>query len=207
MNQSVIEEGSVKVDRVDGVAHVEFFHPMSNSLPGKLLSELTNTITELGTKDDVMVIVLRSSGEKAFCAGASFEELSSIQDLEQGKKFFSGLPSPAAAMTIISFVLFEFETYGTLIHFKWLTATSIIVSYLMVSRVKYKGFPVMFKKGEKFLTRNIKIIAVILFVFVVVKFKMSLLFPLMAIFVLSGIVGNIIEKMKSEDKEIEKEVE
>ena len=121
------------------------------------------------------------------------------------KKFFSGLPSPAAAMTVISFVLFEFERYGELKHFKWLTATSIIVSYLMVSRIKYQGFPVMFRKGEKFLTRNLKIIAVILFVFVVVKFKMSLLFPLMVLFVLSGMIGNLIEKMKSEDKEIEKE--
>ena len=123
------------------------------------------------------------------------------------KKFFSGLPSPAAAMTIISFVLFEFETYGTLKHFKWLTATSIIVSYLMVSRIKYQGFPVMFKRKENFVKRNLKIVGVILLIAVVVKFKMSLLFPLMVFFVLSGIVGNIIEKMRSEDKEIEKETE
>ncbi|MDA3839022.1 MAG: CDP-diacylglycerol--serine O-phosphatidyltransferase [Candidatus Delongbacteria bacterium] len=121
------------------------------------------------------------------------------------KKFFSGLPSPAAAMTIISFVLFEFETYGRLVHFKWLTATSIIVSYLMISRMKYQGFPVMFKRKESFLKRNLKIVGVILLIAVVVKFKMSLLFPMMVFFVLSGIVGNIIEKMKSEDKEIEKE--
>jgi methylglutaconyl-CoA hydratase len=33
---------------------------------------------------------LRSAGEKAFCAGASFDELISIQDLETGQKFFSG---------------------------------------------------------------------------------------------------------------------
>jgi len=121
------------------------------------------------------------------------------------KKAFSGLPSPAAALTIISFVLFEFERYGSLKHFKWLTATSIIVSYLMVSRIKYHGFPVMFKRKENFIKRNLKIIGVILFVFIVIKYKMSLLFPLMVIFVLSGIVGNIIERMRSEDEEIKKE--
>lgn len=73
-----------------GIATVEFFHPLSNSLPGKVLAKLANTITEMGQRDDVKVIILRSQGEKAFCAGASFDELISIKDLETGKKFFSG---------------------------------------------------------------------------------------------------------------------
>lgn len=73
-----------------GIASVEFGHPLSNSLPGKILQKLAETITELGKNDAVKVIILRSAGEKAFCAGASFDELISIQDLETGKKFFSG---------------------------------------------------------------------------------------------------------------------
>jgi methylglutaconyl-CoA hydratase len=73
-----------------GIATIEFGHPMSNSLPGKILQLLADTITQLGKDDAVKVIVLRSAGEKAFCAGASFDELISIQDLETGKKFFSG---------------------------------------------------------------------------------------------------------------------
>lgn len=73
-----------------GIATVEFGHPMSNSLPGKILQKLADTITELGNNSEVKVIVLRSFGEKAFCAGASFDELISIQDLETGKQFFSG---------------------------------------------------------------------------------------------------------------------
>jgi methylglutaconyl-CoA hydratase len=36
------------------------------------------------------VIVIRSSGNKAFCAGASFDELISIKDLDTGQVFFSG---------------------------------------------------------------------------------------------------------------------
>jgi len=73
-----------------GIGTIEFGHPMSNSLPGKILQKLADTITDLGKNDDVKVIILRSAGEKAFCAGASFDELISINDLETGKIFFSG---------------------------------------------------------------------------------------------------------------------
>ena len=86
-----IDQGFVdhKID-VKGIATIEFGHPLSNSLPGKILQKLADVITELGENDAVKVIVLRSAGEKAFCAGASFDELISIQDLETGQKFFSG---------------------------------------------------------------------------------------------------------------------
>ena len=73
-----------------GIATIEFGHPLSNSLPGTILRKLAQTITEAGQDDDVKIIVLRSGGEKAFCAGASFDELISINDLETGKIFFSG---------------------------------------------------------------------------------------------------------------------
>jgi len=86
-----IDQGHVEVT-VDqrGVATIEFGHPMSNSLPGKILRKLAETITETGNREEVVVIVLRSAGDKAFCAGASFDELISIQDLDTGKVFFSG---------------------------------------------------------------------------------------------------------------------
>lgn len=74
----------------NGIGTIEFGHPMSNSLPGKVLQKLADTITELGNDENVRVIVLRSAGEKAFCAGASFDELISINDLETGRIFFSG---------------------------------------------------------------------------------------------------------------------
>ncbi len=73
-----------------GIATVTFGHPMSNSLPGKILQKLADTIEKMGLDSTVKVIVLKSMGEKAFCAGASFDELISIKDLEIGQKFFSG---------------------------------------------------------------------------------------------------------------------
>ena len=86
-----VDQGHVEIDiQASGIAVIEFGHPMSNSLPGKILRKLAQTIEEAGKNDAVKVIVLRSAGEKAFCAGASFDELISIDDLETGKLFFSG---------------------------------------------------------------------------------------------------------------------
>lgn len=88
---NAIEQGNVTLQiNKKGIATIEFFHPLSNSLPGKVLQKLANTITEAGTNEAIKVIILKSSGERAFCAGASFDELISIDDLATGKTFFSG---------------------------------------------------------------------------------------------------------------------
>lgn len=82
--------GHVKTNIYQGVATIEFFHPSHNSLPGKLLKELTEAIDQAGGDSDVKVILLKSGGERTFCAGASFDELTAIQDEKQGKRFFLG---------------------------------------------------------------------------------------------------------------------
>ncbi|MGB1385125.1 MAG: enoyl-CoA hydratase/isomerase family protein [Flavobacteriales bacterium] len=84
-------EGFVRTE-VDerGVATVTFFHPASNSLPGDILRRLAQDLTEAGKRDDVAVIVLKSAGDRAFCAGASFDELVAISNEQEGLEFFSG---------------------------------------------------------------------------------------------------------------------
>lgn len=72
-----------------GITSIEFFHPQSNSLPGKMLNELAQEIHHAGLNADTKLIILRSAGEKAFCAGASFDELAAITNAEEGKIFFS----------------------------------------------------------------------------------------------------------------------
>ena len=94
----VINQGHVEIDIQDGLATIEFYHPMSNSLPGKLLARLADTITSAGKNDEVRVILLKAAGDRAFCAGASFDELISIEDFETGKKFFSGFANVINAM-------------------------------------------------------------------------------------------------------------
>ena len=96
--QDPTQQGHVNTNIENGLAIIEFFHPMSNSLPGKLLAKLADSITEAGNNDEVKVILLKSEGERAFCAGASFDELTSIEDFETGKKFFSGFANVINAM-------------------------------------------------------------------------------------------------------------
>jgi methylglutaconyl-CoA hydratase len=85
-----IKDGHVKVETHNAVTTIEFFHPQSNSLPHRLLDELVHAIHGAGNEQDTRVIVLRSSGDKAFCAGASFDELAAISNKEEGFQFFSG---------------------------------------------------------------------------------------------------------------------
>lgn len=82
----------------NGIATIEFYTPKHNSLPGDILAKLANTITELGKDDDVKVIILKSAGNRTFCAGASFDELIAIKDFETGKKFFLGFANVINAM-------------------------------------------------------------------------------------------------------------
>ena len=80
------------------IATITFSHPQSNSFPSELLQKLIDTFNRLSTDDNVRVIVLQSEGEKTFCAGASFDELMAINDLEGGKAFFSGFANLINAM-------------------------------------------------------------------------------------------------------------
>lgn len=85
-----MENGSVASEINHGIGTITFGHPQSNSLPSHILNQLANEITMLGKHPEVRVIIIKSLGEKAFCAGASFDELLSIDDLKTGEEFFSG---------------------------------------------------------------------------------------------------------------------
>ena len=93
-------EAFVKSSIHHGVTTIEFYHPQSNSLPGKMLEDLAQAIHAAGNDDDTKLILLRSAGEKAFCAGASFDELVAIKNKEEGLKFFSGFAHIINAMRI-----------------------------------------------------------------------------------------------------------
>ncbi len=92
------EPGTVTTQVADGVGSVTFGHPKGNSLPGALLAELATRITALGEEPGARVIVVRSAGTGAFCAGASFAELSAIGDAESGTRFFMGFANLINAM-------------------------------------------------------------------------------------------------------------
>ena len=93
-----METGKVNSKTENGIATVTYFHPQSNSLPGELLRTLADEITKAGNDPAAKVIILKSEGEKAFCAGASFDELISIPFMSwpcRGRHCVSGMfPRP-----------------------------------------------------------------------------------------------------------------
>jgi methylglutaconyl-CoA hydratase len=91
-------EAFVRSEIKNGIGYITFFHPQSNSMPGTQLRNLAAEVEKLGKDANAKVIVLKSEGEKAFCAGASFDELISIKDLDTGLKFFSGFAAVINAM-------------------------------------------------------------------------------------------------------------
>src|SRR5690554_1754272 len=79
-------------------ATITFFHPSSNSFPSSQLIKLTESINLLNQNKEVSVIILKSAGERAFCAGASFDELLNVDSMEKGASFFSGFANVINAM-------------------------------------------------------------------------------------------------------------
>ena len=92
------QNGSLYTSIQHKIATIEFGHPASNSFPSELLERLAKELLSVGNNEDVSVIILKSEGEKAFCAGASFDELVAVSNLEEGKQFFSGFANVINAM-------------------------------------------------------------------------------------------------------------
>ncbi len=88
----------VKTETHQGVTTIEFFNPQGNSLPLKILSELAREIHFAGTHSESKVIILKSAGDRTFCAGASLDELSGITNEAEGQKFFTGFADVINAM-------------------------------------------------------------------------------------------------------------
>ncbi len=93
-----MNKGTIYTHKQNKVATVTFFHSASNSFPSELLNRLIDTINRLGEDEEINIILLQSEGEKAFCAGASFDELIEIKNIEEGKHFFSGFANLINAM-------------------------------------------------------------------------------------------------------------
>lgn len=82
----------------DGVGTISFFHPQHNAMPSHLLTQLRDAIEQAGRNNDIKVIVLKSEGDRTFCAGASFDELIAIDNEQSGQAFFNGFAQVINAM-------------------------------------------------------------------------------------------------------------
>lgn len=106
----MMNEGYVKTEIKGSVSVIEFYHPQSNSLPGKILQDLSAAISAEGQNKNTKVILLQSAGTKAFCAGASFDELIQIKNDQEGLRFFSGFANVINAIrTAPKFVIAKIQ--------------------------------------------------------------------------------------------------
>lgn len=85
-----MNNGSLYTHIENGIATVQFYHQASNSLPSALLQRMAKALDALEKDKNVKVIILKSEQNKTFCAGASFNELVGVSNLEEGKQFFLG---------------------------------------------------------------------------------------------------------------------
>jgi methylglutaconyl-CoA hydratase len=84
------DKGFVQTQINSKIATITFGHPASNSFPRDLINELILHINEANHNSDITIIILKSEGDRVFCAGASFDELLSITHLEESITFFNG---------------------------------------------------------------------------------------------------------------------
>lgn len=92
------ENGNISIaNDANGVTTISFYHPAQNSLPSELLKQLADAISNAGNDPETKVIVLKSGGDRTFCAGASFDELLQIKDKEAGAQFFEGFSNVISA--------------------------------------------------------------------------------------------------------------
>jgi methylglutaconyl-CoA hydratase len=98
-------KGSIQTTIENKIATIEFEHPASNSLTQELLHKVASELTILSTNPAISVVILKSSGTGVFCAGASFDELLAVSNLDQATKFFSGFAHLLNAMRTCSKVI------------------------------------------------------------------------------------------------------
>lgn len=92
------QNGSVKLQMVEAVAHLTFEHPSANALPPELLDLLGEKINQITTDKSIKVVVFRSAGTRTFCAGALLDTLLTIKTIEKSIDFFSGFAKVINAM-------------------------------------------------------------------------------------------------------------
>lgn len=71
---------------IAGVEVIDFSNGEVNSLNSQLLDRVIHELRRV--RKDTRVILLKSAGSRAFCAGAAFDELKAIQTYQQSVSFF-----------------------------------------------------------------------------------------------------------------------
>ena len=113
---------------------------------------------------------------------------------ETPKPYFIGLTTPLSAITIISFMLFNYQLYGDMGDPRLAIFLIIILCFLEISPVRFSKFPLLsLKKGR---SNNLRLFGIFIALFTLLFFKGLVLFPLMSIY----ISWSIIQWMLNHDR-------
>ncbi len=113
------------------------------------------------------------------------------------KPYFTGLPIPAAAVTLCGYTLFSYELWGELLYPEVLITLIIVFSALMVSGIEYETLPRFSLNSKKNLIKLIYILVAL--IAVLLKPRLAI-FPLGMIYVLSGIAREVYQLVHMEPK-------
>jgi len=105
-----------------------------------------------------------------------------LAESEEKRNFF-GLPVPAAAFALVAYIIFCYHLWEGLRFDELLVSMIILLAFLMVSQVEFDTIPDRFATPEE----RIKGLLVLLAVIAVIFKPRLLLFPIVALYILSGI--------------------
>lgn len=80
----------IKSNLIDGTLEIMFFNEKANSFTTSMLNELQKTLARANSTPEIKSVLFRSDNPKLFSAGASFDEMLNIQEIDSAINFFSG---------------------------------------------------------------------------------------------------------------------
>ena len=113
------------------------------------------------------------------------------------REFFEGLPIPAAAITISTFVIFTFHYWQNLRWIKVFLFIILLVSILMITNIRYEKMPNFSLHTSR--GNRIKILIVVVGTLLIFFFPQESFFPIAIIYVFSGITRALLKLLSDEE--------
>lgn len=100
------------------------------------------------------------------------------------KKHFLGLPVPAAALALSTFIIMCYHLWGSVEYGEFLISMTILFSALMVSQVEYESVPDNFNTREN----RIKLVYIVVLAVAALIKPRLLMFPILMLYIVYGLV-------------------
>ena len=116
------------------------------------------------------------------------------------KENFSGLPIPAMAATISTYVIFNYDLWEGLKFAPALIPLVLLLCFLMVSNVEYVSMPKFsFKEDKK---NSFLLMSLLAGLTLIIVFRQKALFPLLMLFVLYYLLKSVFPGHKEEEEDV-----